>query len=98
MNKQWWSLIFHESFHRIPTLKLVVIQRHYYTKNFTRHFEIGLGGGRDFKPRRLMPDINRGGHFLLTETVTVNLAKSIYRGGQPNATVSVNTLTEAVIL
>jgi hypothetical protein len=35
--------------------------------------------------------INRGGHFLLTEAVTVNrLTKLIYRDGQSNATASVN--------
>jgi hypothetical protein len=51
-----------------------------------------------------MLDINRGGHFLLTDVVTKtasqNLLKCppwlilINRGGYPNATTSVNTLTE----
>ena len=75
---------------------------------------MALGGGQHFQPPRLMPSINRGSYFLLTETVTVNcLVKSIYRGdfsnstvsvnfinrgGFPNATASVNRLTEAVTL
>jgi hypothetical protein len=58
------------------------LSSHYYTKYFARHFEIGLGGGRDFEPPRLMPRINRGGRFLLTGAVTINhLAKSIYGSG-----------------
>ena len=58
------------------------IELHYYIKKFTRRFKIGLGGGQTFKPPQLMPGINRGGHFLLTEAVTVNrLAKSIYCDG-----------------
>jgi hypothetical protein len=47
-------------------------------KSFVRRFEKDLEGRQNFQPLR----INRGGHFLLTETVRVNrLAKSIYRGG-----------------
>jgi hypothetical protein len=56
--------------------------RVYYKKSFPRHFEMGLGGGQKFQPPRLMPQINQGGCFLLTEAVTKNyLAKSIYRDG-----------------
>jgi hypothetical protein len=48
-------------------------------KSFARRFGMGLGDGQDFQPPRLMPEINRGGCFLLTEAVTINrLAKSIY--------------------
>ena len=35
----------------------------YYTKNYTGRFENGVGGGQAFQPSRLMPGINRGGHF-----------------------------------
>ena len=44
----------------------------------------GLGGGHVKKPPRLMPAINRGGHFLLTEAV--------------KKTASQNILSEAVVL
>jgi hypothetical protein len=41
-----------------------------------------LEGGQTFQPPWLMPWINQGGRFLLTEAITVNrLAKSIYGGG-----------------
>jgi hypothetical protein len=51
-------------------------------KTFPRHLEMGLGGGWAGCPPRLMPGINRGGHFLLTEVVTINrLAKTIYGDG-----------------
>ena len=44
-----------------------------------------------FELPRLMSRINRGGHFLLTEMVTINrLLKYINRGGQCNITASVN--------
>jgi hypothetical protein len=56
--------------------------KHYYKKTFARRLQKGLGGGQAIQPPRLMPGINRGGHFLLTEVVTGNrLAKSIYQGG-----------------
>jgi hypothetical protein len=43
---------------------------------------MGLEGGQKYKPPLLMRVINRGGHFLLTATATMNrLAKSIYEGG-----------------
>jgi hypothetical protein len=51
-------------------------------KSFARRFRMGLESGHAFQPPQLMPQINRGGHFLLTEAITVNrLAKSIYGGG-----------------
>ena len=36
---------------------------HYYRKDYARCFENDVGGGRAFQPPRLMPGINRGGHF-----------------------------------
>jgi hypothetical protein len=49
-------------------------------------FSKPLGDG--FELRQLMPWINRGGHFILTEGVRNNcLAKSIY-GGSKKITVS----------
>src|SRR6185437_767754 len=57
---------------------------HYYRIPFCEALKIGLGGGHIKKPPRLMPSINRGGHFLLTEVV-----KKI---------ASQNRLTEAVTL
>jgi hypothetical protein len=51
-------------------------------------FKNDLKDEQAFKPPRLMPVINRGGYFSLTEAVTANvLAKSIYRGGY-NVTIS----------
>jgi hypothetical protein len=38
-------------------------RRHYYRKTYARHFENSLRGGQAFEPPRLMPGINRGGHF-----------------------------------
>ena len=50
---------------------------------FARHLKIGSEAGRKKNPPRLMPAINRDGHFLLIETVTKNLlAKLINRDGQ----------------
>jgi hypothetical protein len=40
---------------------------HYYKKKFARHLGIFFGGGQHFQPPRLMPRINRGGSFLLTQ-------------------------------
>ena len=57
---------------------------HYYKNWLTEAFWKDLGGGHVKKPPRLMPSINRGGHFLLTEVVI--------------KTASQNTLTEAVFL
>ena len=73
-----------------------------------------LEGGHYFEPPRLMPTINRGGHFSLTEMVIKNrLAKSnnrgrrlkmpprlidINRGGCFNINVSKNILAEASIV
>ena len=55
------------------------IDVHYYRKTFARRLKKELGGRQTIQPSRLMPGINRGGHFLLTEVVTINrLAKSIY--------------------
>jgi hypothetical protein len=51
-------------------------------KSFARRFRMGLRGGQEFQLPRLMPWINQGGRFILTEAFTINrLAKSIYRGG-----------------
>lgn len=61
---------------------------HYYKKSFAMRFKNDLKDEQAFKPPRLMPVINRGGYFSLTEAVTANvLAKSIYRGGY-NVTIS----------
>jgi hypothetical protein len=50
-------------------------------KSFARRFRNDLAGGQTSKPPRLMPVINRGGRFLLTEAVIENrLVKSINRG------------------
>ena len=83
---------------------------HYYKKDFARPLEIGLRGEQDFQPPRLIPSINRGGHFLLTEVVTKTTSQNrlteadtlkcpprlilINRGGCYNANASVNDLTE----
>ena len=57
---------------------------HHYKILFCEALKKDLGGGHIKKPPRLMPSINQGGHFLLTEAVSENyLAKSINRGGQP---------------
>ena len=45
---------------------------HTTKKTFTATFKNSLGGGHVKKPPRLMPAINRGGHFLLTKAVTKN--------------------------
>jgi hypothetical protein len=73
---------------------------HYYKKYFARRLGIIFGGGHHFQPPRLMPRINRGGCFLLTEAVKKNrLAKTIYGGGHYKKTTSKNSLfSETVIL
>ena len=64
---------------------------HYYKILFCEALKKGLGGGQFRKPPRLMPAINRGGHFQLTEVVTTNrLAKYINQGGRHKPTASVN--------
>jgi len=62
----------------------VTFDSHYYKILFCEALKKDLGGGHFEKPPRLMPAINRGGHFLLTETVI--------------KTASRNRLTEAVVL
>ena len=42
---------------------------HYYNSRFCEALEKGLWGGHKKQPPLLMPIINRGGHFLLTEAV-----------------------------
>ena len=47
---------------------LINTSRLYTTKkNLTMTFSKLLGDERNFEPSRLMPRINRGGHFLLIE-------------------------------
>ena len=71
---------------------------HYYKKKLNVIFKKTLGGRQKFQPPRLMPQINRGGHFLLTEAVTKNrLAKSIYGGGHYKITASKNSLFSEVL-
>ena len=54
---------------------------HYYKNWLTDALWKGLGGGHNRKPPRLIPMINRGGHFLLIEAVIKNrLTKSVNRG------------------
>ena len=41
---------------------------------------MGHGDRHEFQPHRLIPEINRDDHFLLTETATISrLAKSLNR-------------------
>jgi len=61
----------------------IAVCPHYYTNDFARRCFFINGGGHKIQPPRLMPAINRGRHFLFTETDTFShLLKSIYDGGR----------------
>lgn len=52
---------------------------HYYTNDFARRCTFINKGGHKIQPPRLMPRINRGGHFLFTEAeIFASLQKLIY--------------------
>jgi hypothetical protein len=80
--------------------KMAKTNNHYYNFSFGMRLKMAVGGGWASCPSRLMPGINQGGRFLLTEAVTRNrLTKSIDRGRHYNAPAFKNNLfTEAVIL
>jgi hypothetical protein len=60
---------------------------------------MGLRGGQDFQPPRLMPRINRGGHFLLTEMVkkTASFNTSPYQSpNSPSQPVLARYITRSI--